>query len=297
MKVAWLTDIHLNFLGSQEEGLQARKAFLESVSSQGDAVLLTGDIGESDSILTLLEEMEQTWKKPILFVLGNHDFYRSSVDEVRRKVAEATSRSPRLRYLTAQEVVELTPRTAVVGHDGWPDGREGDLIHSTVLVSDLIMVRELSRWCELRKNGMFFIDKFGVADTLAELSEDAAKHFENVLSAAADSYPEVLLLTHVPPFREAAWYRGRVSDNHYLPYFASRVAGETIRKVMSKYPKTRLLVLCGHTHGSGRLKVSENIEVWTGGARYGQPQVQCLLELPNWKATFLNASETATRTV
>ena len=39
MKLAWATDIHLNFLT-----VLARRRFLESVADQADALVVTGDI-------------------------------------------------------------------------------------------------------------------------------------------------------------------------------------------------------------------------------------------------------------
>ena len=35
-----------------------------------------------------------------------------------------------------------------------------------------------------------------------------------------------------------------------------------------------LLVLCGHTHGAGVYRPRANVEVCTGGADYGAPEVQ-----------------------
>ncbi len=35
-----------------------------------------------------------------------------------------------------------------------------------------------------------------------------------------------------------------------------------------------LLVLCGHTHGAGVYRPRANVEVRTGGADYGAPEVQ-----------------------
>ncbi|HWO57875.1 MAG TPA: hypothetical protein VNN55_09935 [bacterium] len=47
-RIGWLTDIHLSFL----QGPDVR-AFLESVAARRfDRVLITGDIGEADSIST-----------------------------------------------------------------------------------------------------------------------------------------------------------------------------------------------------------------------------------------------------
>jgi hypothetical protein len=39
-------------------------------------------------------------------------------------------------------------------------------------------------------------------------------------------------------------------------------------------PGRELLVLCGHTHGAGVYRPRSNLEVRTGGADYGAPEVQ-----------------------
>jgi len=70
MNLAWLTDIHLNFLESN-----ARKKFYEEiVNTHCDAVLISGDIAETPSLADLLSEMANQIKKSIYFVLGNHDY-------------------------------------------------------------------------------------------------------------------------------------------------------------------------------------------------------------------------------
>ena len=39
------------------------------------------------------------------------------------------------------------------------------------------------------------------------------------------------------------------------------------------------MVLCGHTHGSGEAPILSNLRVLTGGAVYGKPGVQRVLEV------------------
>ena len=73
MRLAWLTDIHLNFVGTA-----ARRALMEKVERVCDAVVISGDIAESHDVEGYLTEMEEIVQKPIYFVLGNHDFYRGS---------------------------------------------------------------------------------------------------------------------------------------------------------------------------------------------------------------------------
>ena len=78
------------------------------------------------TLLSISREIEEIIQKPIYFVLGNHDFYKDSIAKTRQRIAELAAESKHLRYLTAMEVVELSPQTAIIGHDGWADGRFGD---------------------------------------------------------------------------------------------------------------------------------------------------------------------------
>ena len=82
MKLAWLTDLHLNFINTKE-----RISFYQTiVDAKIDAILLTGDPAEASSICDILWEMAQTIAKPIYFVLGNHDYYKGSVAQVRSDI-------------------------------------------------------------------------------------------------------------------------------------------------------------------------------------------------------------------
>ena len=118
MRLAWATDIHLNFVTTP-----ARRRFLESVQEHADALVVTGDIAESNSLGATLMVMDALVGRPVYFVLGNHDFYRGDVAGTRSAVAEMIDGSPKMVYLSQAGVVELTPNTALVGHDGWADGR------------------------------------------------------------------------------------------------------------------------------------------------------------------------------
>lgn len=78
MKLAWLTDIHLNFLDADER----KRLYQEIINTKCDGVLISGDIAEAPSIKNILQELAIFIKKPIYFVLGNHDYYRGQVGEV-----------------------------------------------------------------------------------------------------------------------------------------------------------------------------------------------------------------------
>ena len=141
MRLAWLTDIHLNFV----DAIRLDELFA-SVRDRADAVAISGDIAESRDVCHYLRTIEEIVQKPIYFVLGNHDFYRGSIPQVRRMVAGLASESEYLKYLTAMQVAELTPTTAIIGHDGWADGRLGDFRRSNVILSDHTLIAEIARW-------------------------------------------------------------------------------------------------------------------------------------------------------
>lgn len=269
MRLAWMTDVHLNFLEPAR-----RHEFLESVQQQADAFVISGDIAESPSIYGILGEIDHVLRKPVYFVLGNHDFYRGAIGTIRGEVTDVAERLEWLTYLTATGVVELTQQTALVGHDGWADARLGDFDGSDVILNDYVTIRDLFKWRD-----EFDLDKPVLQEILNELGDEAARHFERVLQQAVAKYPRVIAVTHVPPFKEAAWHEGRHSDDNYLPHFACKATGDVMRKVMKANPQSRLLVLCGHTHGSGEVQILDNLLVMTGGARYGDPAIQHILDI------------------
>jgi predicted MPP superfamily phosphohydrolase len=225
-------------------------------------------------VVDTLLEMQRIWDKPLYFVLGNHDFYRGSIRTTRAEVTRLAEAEPLLTYLTTTGVVELSPQTALVGHDGWADARLGDFEDSWVILNDYLQIEELRYW---RPDST--LDKSALAEALHRLGDEAARHFEAVLLQAVERYPTVLAATHVPPFKEAAWYDGRHSDDNYLPHFACQAVGQVMRRVMRSHPHSRLLVLCGHTHGSGETQILDNLQVLTGGAEYGRPEIQRVLEI------------------
>jgi len=88
----------------------------------------------------------------------------------------------------------------------------------------------------------------------------------------------VVVVTHVPPFREAAWHEGRPSNDDWVPWFACKATGEAIVACARDCPRTEFIVLCGHTHGAGIHSPAANVMVHTAVAEYGAPGVQRLFE-------------------
>jgi Icc-related predicted phosphoesterase len=264
MRLGWVTDVHLNFVSPQKR--LALYAQLRGVKLDG--LLLGGDVGEADSVTSFLAEIADELRIPIYFVLGNHDFYHSAIAGVREKVAQETSASSWLHWLTTSGVIRLTPDTALIGHDSWADGRLGDFFCSEVLLNDYLLIGELSG-----------LDKHERCRKLNALGDEAAGFIENRLLEALARYKNVLVLTHVPPFRESCWHEGQISNDDYLPHFACRAVGDRLAAIMRVHPDHTLIVLCGHTHSSGVARILDNLEVRTGGAEYGKPALQDVLEI------------------
>lgn len=264
--LAWLTDIHLNFLPFQGISLEA---FVENLNAtKADAFCISGDIGEAPSIANYLEFLAIHIPRPIYFVLGNHDFYRGAIYETRSKVATLCHQYRHLHYLNLMEVVELTSKIGLIGHDGWADLQFGDFRTSHVWMNDYVLIRELAGQ-----------KKVGLLPRMMSLAAEAAHHFEKVLPLALQRYAEVYVVTHVPPFKEACWHEGRISDDNWLPHFTCKAVGEVLREVMLAHPNHQLTVLCGHTHGQGEVQILPNLRVLTGGAEYGSPTIQQIFEL------------------
>lgn len=263
-RVVWLTDIHLNFVESE-----LVERLLDGINAVApDAVLISGDIGESQNVERYLSRFAARLACPICFVLGNHDFYHGSVPVVREAIGRFCQTHANLCYLTrTEQPVELTPGVGVIGDDGWADARFGDYLGSDVFLSDYALIEELA--------GHYAIDR---RPMLQRLGDESAARVGELLPRALARYERVILVTHVPPFREACWHEGRISDDNWLPHFACKAMGDAILEVMRQHPARKLTVLCGHTHGSGETRPRANVEVLTGGAIYGTPAITRIFE-------------------
>jgi Icc protein len=126
-QIAWTTDLHLDFVEDHQE----IDKFCQSITaSNPDLVLIGGDIAAAGTVEMWLELLARKIRRPIYFVLGNHDFYKGSITGVRSRITNLCRRSPNLHWLSNSGVIELSPNTRLIGHDGWADGRLGNGIRS-----------------------------------------------------------------------------------------------------------------------------------------------------------------------
>ena len=251
MNLAWLTDIHLNFVRPP-----ALEAFLDMLAeTEADAFAITGDIGEADDVAIHLHTIAERVPKPVYFVLGNHDFYRGSIAGVREKIRALCTVMPNLHWMPDAGVVPFTEETCLVGADGWGDGRLGDYHGSDVMLNDFGLIGEFDGFEEDPKTRLA---------KLHALGDEAAAHFRTILPEALARFRHIVVLTHVPPFREVCWHEGKISDDAWLPFFSCKAVGDALVEAMSASDR-EMTVLCGHTHGGGEAQILPNLRVLTGG--------------------------------
>jgi Icc protein len=279
-RAAWLTDIHLNFVAPQrvDELVDAVRRL------DVDSVLIGGDIGEAPTFAAYLEALAARIARPVYFVLGNHDYYGSSIDLVREQARRLSRGGCGITWLPDSDVVELTAQTALIGHDAWADGRAADFMQSEVMLNDYWLIEDLSPIKEDEgspRENIAFEDPESRQLLLCKLNargDEAAGHFAKVLPKAADRCRHIVVLTHVPPFREACWYEGSPTDDNWAPHLVCVAAGAALRDFMQGHPDRRMTVLCGHTHGGGGAQILDNLTVMTGAATYREPVVQQVFE-------------------
>lgn len=262
MRLTWCTDIHLDHLD-----VRGRAQFASKVAqSASDAVLITGDISEGGRLRQHLEAFAEVVQRPVYFVLGNHDFYSSAITTIRHRMEALTESSPWLRWLPANGPVALDEGTWLVGCDGVGDGRLGDMQGTAIMLNDHLLIDELTG-----------LSRETLAARLAALGDAEARTISRQLLKTIGA-KRVLIATHVPPFREAAWHEGKPSDDAWLPFFACKAVGDVLQAHADAHPSTHFVVVTGHTHSAGTAQIRPNLVVHTGASEYGAPRVSGLID-------------------
>ncbi|HKY69491.1 MAG TPA: metallophosphoesterase [Gammaproteobacteria bacterium] len=269
MKLIWLTDIHLNFLGSE----QRMDFYQKVIAASGDKILISGDIAEAPSVSEILKEMAETIQKPIYFVLGNHDYYRGQVDSLRQEMRKLTQNEPLLHWLPTSGVQDLGNQTILLGEDCWADGRYGDYTNSRVTLNDSRMIIDL-----FQSN---ILGKYPLLEKMQQLADQDAQQLKIRLhDAVGEHHPKkVIVLIHVPPFKEVCLHEGKISSDDFLPFFSSKITGDVLVEIAQKHTDIEFLVLCGHTHSKAYWRPCENLNVKVGAAEYTKPEIQEIITL------------------
>ena len=265
VQLSWATDIHLDACSSK-----TRDRFFKQLREEPTVgVLLTGDLSNAGKLLDHLHQLAAGVRKPVYFVLGNHDYYGSSIAKVRKTLTDKLVHDPQLHFLTNSEPIPLANDTLLVGDDGWSDGMAGDFANSSVELQDYVHIDDLKD-----------LDRSELGHKLAELGAQSAARLSRKITEGLKAHPDtrqLIVLLHPPPVREAALHDGKQANDEWAPHFVHQQMGATLQRLAALYPAVDFTALCGHTHHAAHIDVTANLRVIVGAARYGAPRAQALL--------------------
>jgi predicted MPP superfamily phosphohydrolase len=261
-ELIWITDIHEDACSPEK-----MQKFLSKLKhNPASTILIGGDTSNGHKSFEYLKRLYEHTHKNIYFVLGNHDYYTQKIGETRQKAQEINTENSALKYLTNAGVIPLSDKTALIGHDGWADGRIGNFLQSTISLSDYSLIEDLNH-----------LEGAELLAKLNELGDEAAQSLENTLHQAFTNFSQVIVLTHVPPFREVCCYEGKICDDNWGPHFVCVAMGQMILSVAKKHPNKEVLLLCGHSHSDADVQIAPNIRAVAGDVVLGEPAIQATI--------------------
>ena len=263
-KICHLTDTHLNFI----DDIESWWADILLANNDCDCFLFTGDVSTSSNIQYVLDIFEST-SKPVYYVLGNHDYYSTSIETLRDDIGK---RKPsNVTFLTQSNPIVLSPTSILIGDDGWYDGRNGTYWASNESLNDFRYIKEFKGH---GKQARLMI--------MQRYADRSANRISELIKKAIVDHPQMndlYIATHVPPFANAAWYMGKKSNNDFLPFFSNFCVGSSIESSSKEFRESgkNVWVYCGHTHCFGVTSPAENLNVITSGAQYYKPKVSNII--------------------
>ena len=240
MKIAFTSDNHLQICPDSQEKLEG---MIEDIRSFSPGVLcVLGDMGEGTkgiggpSLLyeTLLGSIDDT-----LYVLGNHDLYRSN----------STRETPD---------ISLTKNSDALFHHGiplepfWEDTdtvfeKGGIAFVGTIGFCDFNCPGLMPRAFYMQKRNYRTIDPRHIklddwTTWTDKLNSAFYKRLEKAVSLGTNG---VVISTHYPCFQTHS--KIDTSDSVW-PYFFNYQLGQAILEAANKYPETKFWCLAGHSH-------------------------------------------------
>lgn len=250
----WYSDMHMNL---SILPFMKRLYVMRMKQESADGLIITGDISSGGWLESDLRFLARNFHGPIYFVLGNHDYHGRHMESVHADIRRICSEYSNLNWLTESGIVSLNEDVALIGSEGWYDGRSGD--------PDLLF------WTLDRFLTFDFLHKDNMEERLTlwrRMAESSANVVAARLEAALSNHKTVYVATHFPPWKEATNAVGTRFEDFWLPYNTNVAMGEAIERVMEGRRKKRVVVLAGHTHAPCRIRVSNSIECHVARASY-----------------------------
>lgn len=239
----WATDLHLNYFSNDYINNFGKS--LKKYNAK--ALIVSGDISLGNRFKNDIQVLSESIGIPIYYVLGNHDYWYSSISEINLISKELQSNNI---YNLNYNIVEINNSTALLGFDGWYDCNY--LIDPEYKMSD---------WHKIKD----FKDKDPIQYSI-ELSK-SFYYFKDVsLKAKEIGYVNQLIVTHVPPYKELIIEKP-------FSFYCSSFSGE----MLNSLELNKIVCLSGHTHNRSSY-IKNNIKTYVGEACRGKPSVCGLID-------------------
>ncbi len=266
MTFLWGSDLHLDEDRFSSLSMFLKKSFYTSGSIQTpQAFLVTGDIADKGSPISWMPRIRAKSNFPCYFVLGNHDYYGASVSKMRWALSERKDEffEREIHYVPFHhEGLFLSDNVAVVGVDGWADGRSGDYLTSTVYLRD---------WDEI--HDLMYLTSHERLEAIQEISDQEVSSLLIKLTSLPRNVRKVLIMMHVPPFRESCLWQNTVANDQWAPHFVAHNMGLMLTSFFSKNKSLEGTVLCGHSHHRATYQPLPNLRVETAASFDGEKEL------------------------
>jgi len=265
IKAHWLSDIHLDQASDQQCNLLLEKI----TSTESDCLVVSGDISKATKLLDHLSLLAAACApNKVFFVTGNHDYHGGNIRDVESHVNALCTAIDNLHHIDGSQIIPLSRHVCLIGHRGWPDARAGYGQHTVVDSPDRHVIEDF--------DGLTLSQSL---EKMTMLGLESARVIRHILPLALTQYRHVVVLTHVPPFSEAAMYDNKPCGPTHSPHYVNQSFGMTINAIARAFPRRLITVLSGHTHHACMIHVRPNVIVRVGHARTGM-QGHCeVLEL------------------
>lgn len=261
----WMSDLHLD----QATAKNRHKLFRSLRNADYDAAVITGDTAASPSLVQHLEALADACApRPVYLVLGNHDFFFSSLRDTQSEVRKLCHRVSNLHHLQDHGVVWLNRHTVLLGHHGWADARCGWGIKTCVRSSD--------HWCidDFRK-----LAQPARFDLMTQLGGASARWIRQNINSVLRNADKLIVATHVPAFQTSAHFNGSPCGPCHSPHYVNASLGGLLIGTARHNRQKRFTVLSGHTHSEVQEHILANLESRVAGSKRGRPQIQEILPL------------------
>jgi predicted phosphohydrolase len=217
--------------------------------------------------------MEEIIQKPIYYILGNHDFYGSSISEVKQQLKHINNISTYLKCCSEVESYSLTHNTVIVGHENWSDMGYRFSGDDGIRMSDWDLIQEFD---SVSRNKFLETNKLmkQVNTILTPLAIQAMKHIEKGINKAVKNNKHVVILLHVPPFLEL-----HKETSAKTTWYVSKIMGDMLLTVADRNPGVRFTILSGHSHNDATFQARPNMICHTAEATYRYPTINGVITI------------------